>query len=70
MPAKPLVIMGIFVADVMFRTAAMPVWGQTLLGTGFKLGPGGKGAESFFDRLRACEVDVKSTHGSMEYRRI
>ena len=44
MPAKPLIIMGIFVADVTFRTPAMPVWGETLLGTSFKLGPGGKGS--------------------------
>ena len=44
MKAKPLIIMGIFVADVTFRTPAMPVWGQTLLGTSFRLGPGGKGS--------------------------
>lgn len=44
MPAKPLIIMGIFVADVTFRTPAMPVWGETLLGTSFRLGPGGKGS--------------------------
>ena len=31
--------MGIFVADVTFRTPALPVWGQTILGAGFKLGP-------------------------------
>ncbi len=44
MPAKPITIMGIFVADVTFRTRSMPVWGQTLLGTSFMLGPGGKGS--------------------------
>jgi len=36
--------MGIFVADVTFRTPALPLWGQTILGAGFKLGPGGKGS--------------------------
>src|SRR5579871_6684497 len=44
MSVKPLMVMGIFVADANFRTPAMPVWGQTLLGTSFKLGPGGKGS--------------------------
>jgi ribokinase len=44
MSVKPLVIMGIFVADVTFRTPAMPVWGQTVLGASFMLGPGGKGS--------------------------
>jgi ribokinase len=44
MTAKPITIMGIFVADVAFRTPALPVWGQTILGLDFKLGPGGKGS--------------------------
>lgn len=44
MAVKPLVVMGIFVADVTFRTPAMPVWGQTILGASFMLGPGGKGS--------------------------
>ena len=41
---KPLIIMGIFVADVTFRTPSMPVWGETVLGNSFRLGPGGKGS--------------------------
>ena len=44
MTAKPITIMGIFVADVAFRTPVLPVWGQTILGLDFKLGPGGKGS--------------------------
>ncbi len=44
MTAKPITIMGIFVADVAFRTPALPVWGQTIMGLDFKLGPGGKGS--------------------------
>ena len=44
MTASPITVMGIFVADVTFRTPALPVWGQTILGAGFKLGPGGKGS--------------------------
>jgi ribokinase len=44
MTAKPITIMGIFVADVAFRTPDLPVWGQTVLGLDFRLGPGGKGS--------------------------
>lgn len=39
-----IIILGIFVADAAYRTEKMPVVGQTLLGTGFQLGPGGKGS--------------------------
>lgn len=36
--------MGSFVADLTFRSTQLPAWGQTLLGTDFRLGPGGKGS--------------------------
>lgn len=36
--------MGSFVADLAFRTPALPQWGQTILGSEFRLGPGGKGS--------------------------
>jgi ribokinase len=36
--------MGSFVADLAFRTAKLPAWGQTILGSDFRLGPGGKGS--------------------------
>jgi ribokinase len=39
-----IVILGVFVADAAFRCARMPVVGETLIGTGFTLGPGGKGS--------------------------
>lgn len=35
---------GSFVADCAFRTASLPGWGQTIMGSAFKLGPGGKGS--------------------------
>jgi ribokinase len=41
---KPIVILGIFVADCAFRASRLPVVGETLLGQGFALGPGGKGS--------------------------
>jgi ribokinase len=44
MTAKPITILGIFVADLAFRTKSLPVWGETVLGSEFRLGPGGKGS--------------------------
>jgi len=36
--------MGSYVADLAFRTARLPRWGETVMGTSFALGPGGKGS--------------------------
>jgi ribokinase len=41
---KPIVILGVFVADTAYRAERQPRMGETLLGSGFKLGPGGKGS--------------------------
>jgi len=39
-----LTFMGSFIADLTFRSPSLPVWGQTVLGTGFRIGAGGKGS--------------------------
>lgn len=39
-----IIILGVFVADAAYRTTAMPGAGETVLGTSFDLGPGGKGS--------------------------
>ena len=44
MPEKWLTVMGSFVADLAFRTPQLPNWGQTIMGSEFRLGPGGKGS--------------------------
>jgi ribokinase len=44
MKAKPITVMGIFVVDLAFRTKGLPVWGETVMGGGFRTGPGGKGS--------------------------
>jgi ribokinase len=44
MPAKPITVLGIFVADLACRTPRLPAWGETLIGADFRLGPGGKGS--------------------------
>ncbi|MGA0539386.1 ribokinase [Neotabrizicola sp. VNH66] len=41
---KPIVILGIFVADTAYRAARQPKLGETILGESFALGPGGKGS--------------------------
>ncbi len=51
--AKPITILGIFVADVAFRSERLPTMGETLIGAGFKLGPGGKGSNQAVAARRA-----------------
>lgn len=41
---KPIVVLGVFVADTAYRAQRQPRMGETILGTSFKLGPGGKGS--------------------------
>ena len=44
MSGKPVVILGVFVADTAYRADRQPRMGETILGNSFKLGPGGKGS--------------------------
>lgn len=44
MQKKWITVLGSFVADLAFRARKLPGWGETLLGSDFKLGPGGKGS--------------------------
>ena len=39
-----VVILGVFVADTAYRAERQPRLGETILGSGFALGPGGKGS--------------------------
>ena len=43
-PKRGVAILGIFVADLAFRAGRMPGIGETIAGSGFKMGPGGKGS--------------------------
>lgn len=45
--------MGIYVADLAFRAARQPAMGETLLGTSFAMGPGGKGSNQTVAAARA-----------------
>jgi ribokinase len=51
--SKPVLVMGSFVADAAFRAARLPAWGETLMGSAFALGPGGKGSNQAVAAARA-----------------
>lgn len=48
-----VVVLGIFVADLAFKAPRLPVMGETLLGQGFAIGPGGKGSNQVIAAARA-----------------
>jgi len=48
-----VLVLGSFVADVAFRMSRLPVWGETLMGETFALGPGGKGSNQAVAAARA-----------------
>jgi len=69
--SKPISILGIFVADLTFRTDRMPLKGETFIGNSFKLGPGGKGSNQAVATRRAGADTIfitkigKDTFGEM-----
>jgi len=50
---KSITILGIFAADLAFRATRLPQIGETLLGQGFAIGPGGKGSNQAVAAARA-----------------
>lgn len=48
-----IVVFGSFVVDLTARTNKLPLPGQTLIGTSFKMGPGGKGSNQAVAAYRA-----------------
>ena len=53
MEKKGVVILGIYVADLAFRAGRQPEMGETILGTSFAMGPGGKGSNQTVAAARA-----------------
>jgi len=51
---RTLLVLGSFVADVAFRATHLPSWGETLMGTSFALGPGGKGSNQAVAAARSA----------------
>jgi ribokinase len=63
-----VVILGIFVADLAFRSGRMPGIGETIMGSGFKMGPGGKGSNQAVAAARAgAKVTFVSRLGEDEF---
>jgi ribokinase len=54
-PSGPadIVVLGIFAADLVFRANRLPVMGETLLGSDFAIGAGGKGSNQAIAAARA-----------------
>ncbi|MGF6345337.1 ribokinase [Variovorax sp. W2I14] len=50
---RGVAVLGIFVADLAFRAAQLPGVGQTIAGSGFAMGPGGKGSNQAVAAARA-----------------
>ncbi len=50
---RGVAILGIYVADLAFRAPHMPGVGQTIAGSGFAMGPGGKGSNQAVAAARA-----------------
>ena len=48
-----IVVFGSYVTDLMFRVPRLPVKGETLKASTFKLGPGGKGSNQAIAAKRA-----------------
>ena len=51
--SAPIVILGIFAADLSFLAPRLPAVGETLIGDGFQLGAGGKGSNQAVAAARA-----------------
>ena len=50
---QDIVILGVFVADTSYRADRQPQMGETIMGTSFALGPGGKGSNQAVAAARA-----------------
>jgi ribokinase len=58
-------ILGVFVVDLAFRAGNMPAIGETIAGSGFAMGPGGKGSNQAVAAARAgADVTFISRIGS------
>ena len=64
-------ILGIFVADLAFRSGRMPGIGETIVGSEFKMGPGGKGSNQAVAAARVGgDVTLISKIGDDDFGRI
>jgi len=65
MSRNGVAILGVFVVDLAFRAGKMPAIGETITGSGFAMGPGGKGSNQAVAAARAgADVTFISRIGS------
>jgi ribokinase len=68
---RGIAILGVFVADLAFRAGRMPAMGETIFGSGFKLGPGGKGSNQAVAAARlGTPVTFISRLGADDFARV
>ncbi len=68
---RGVAILGVFVADLAFRGPRQPAIGETIFGSGFKLGPGGKGSNQAVAAARVgAGVTFVSKLGADDFARI
>ncbi len=66
-----ITILGTFVADLAFRADRLPTWGETVLGSAFRMGPGGKGSNQAVAAARlGANVSIISKVGLDEFGNI
>lgn len=53
MSGKVVTVMGSYVTDLAFLTDKLPAWGETYMGSSFRMGPGGKGSNQAVAAARA-----------------
>ncbi|MHB8780139.1 MAG: ribokinase [Candidatus Geothermincolia bacterium] len=69
--ATRVTVMGSFVVDLMARAPHLPRTGETVKGNGFRVGPGGKGANQAVAARRAgAEVDIITKLGTDDFSHI
>ncbi|MGN1290730.1 MAG: PfkB family carbohydrate kinase, partial [Bradyrhizobium sp.] len=65
MSKNGVAVLGVFVVDLAFRAGNMPAIGETIAGSGFAMGPGGKGSNQAVAAARAgASVSFISRIGS------
>ena len=59
---KPVVVLGIFNGDTSYRAKRMPKQGESILGSSFALGPGGKGSNQAVAAAKAMGAQGAGVH--------
>jgi len=69
--AGKIAVLGVFVADAAYRAERQPVMGETILGSEFALGPGGKGSNQAVAAARVgADVSMLTRLGRDEFAKM